>query len=95
VRQLENAVARMVALTSTPEIAPEAFGDAPAKAAPELDADSVVEGALSLREYVDAIERNLVIKALAVTGGNQTEAARRLGLSRTALIDRLKRFNLG
>jgi two-component system response regulator AtoC len=95
VRQLENAVARMVALASTPELGPEAFGEAPAKAGPELDPDSVVEGSLSLREYVDAIERNLVIKALAATGGNQTEAARRLGLSRTALIDRLKKFDLG
>ncbi|APR77734.1 Nitrogen regulation protein NtrX [Minicystis rosea] len=95
VRQLENAVARMVALTASPEIGPEAFGDAPPRPDAEPDADSVVDGALSLREYVDAVERNLVVKALAVTSGNQTEAARRLGLSRTALIDRLKKFDLG
>jgi two-component system response regulator AtoC len=31
---------------------------------------------------------------LTATSGNQSEAARRLGVSRTALIDRLKKYGL-
>ncbi|WP_242337602.1 MULTISPECIES: sigma-54 dependent transcriptional regulator [Anaeromyxobacter] len=92
VRQLENAVARMVALGSSGELGPEAFGRPPAAAPEEPGAESPPEGTLSLREHLDAVERSLIVKALAATGGNQSEAARRLGLSRSAFIDRLKKY---
>lgn len=49
----------------------------------------------TLREHLDAPERNLVAGMLARTGGNQSEAARRLGVSRTAFIHRMKRHGLG
>jgi DNA-binding NtrC family response regulator len=42
----------------------------------------------SLREQVEAFERGLVARALDATGGNQSEAARRLGVSRVTLIDK-------
>jgi DNA-binding NtrC family response regulator len=93
VRQLENAIARMVALGSSGELGAEAFG-APAVPLAEPDAEPPPEGTLSLREHLDAIERSLVVKALDATSGNQTEAARRLGLSRSAFIDRLKKYGL-
>jgi two-component system response regulator AtoC len=95
VRQLENAVARLVAMSGGGEIRAEAFGAAPAAPAAEPDAEPPPEGALTLREQVDAFERNLVAQALAKAGGNQSEAARRLGMSRSALIDRLKKYGLG
>jgi DNA-binding NtrC family response regulator len=95
VRQLENAVARLVAMSSGGEIRAEALGAAPAAPPADPDAEPPPEGALTLREQVDAFERNLVAEALARTGGNQSEAARRLGLSRSALIDRLKKYGLG
>jgi transcriptional regulator of acetoin/glycerol metabolism len=34
----------------------------------------------------------LIGQALAATSGNQSEASRRLGLSRSAFIDRLKKY---
>jgi two-component system response regulator AtoC len=43
---------------------------------------------------MDALERSLVTRMLAETSGNQSEAARRLGISRTALIDRMKKYGL-
>ncbi|HSM92376.1 MAG TPA: sigma-54 dependent transcriptional regulator, partial [Anaeromyxobacteraceae bacterium] len=100
VRQLENAVARMVALAAPGEIGPEALGTpraapegAPAGAPPEPGPE---EGdGPSLREQLDALERNLMAGMLARTGGNQSEAARRLGVSRTAFIDRMKKHRLG
>ncbi|HYG67456.1 MAG TPA: helix-turn-helix domain-containing protein, partial [Anaeromyxobacteraceae bacterium] len=63
-------------------------------AGPAAELDGPPEGALSLREHLEAVERGLVARTLAATGGNQSEAARRLGLSRSALIDRLKKYGL-
>jgi DNA-binding NtrC family response regulator len=48
----------------------------------------------SLKEQVEAFERGLVARALDSTGGNQSEAARRLGVSRVTLIDKMKKYGL-
>ena len=48
----------------------------------------------SLKEQVEAFERGLVARALESTGGNQSEAARRLGVSRVTLIDKMKKYGL-
>ena len=53
------------------------------------------EGGPSLREQVEAFERGVIARALAATGGNQSEAARRLGTSRVTLIDKIKKYGLG
>jgi DNA-binding NtrC family response regulator len=84
VRELDHTVERAVLLADGAEIAP---GDlalaAPADAAVRLDQ-------LTLEE----VEKVLVQKALARTGGNVTEAARALGLSRSAMYRRLERYGL-
>jgi len=90
VRQLENTVARMVALGTGNEIGPEAFR----RAANEPAAEPLREGMLSLPEQVEALERSLIVKTLKTVSGNQSEAARRLGLGRGALIERLKKYGL-
>jgi two-component system response regulator AtoC len=80
-------------------IGPEAFdasaasSPAPVTAAPAThrtpDAESV-----SLYDHLESVERELVTRMLTATSGNQSEAARRLGISRTALIDRMKKYGL-
>jgi two-component system response regulator AtoC len=92
VRQLENAVARIVALSGGGEIGPEAFSTEPAPSAIEPGVEATPGGALTLREQMDALEHSLIAQALAAASGNQSEAARRLGLSRSAFIDRLKKY---
>jgi transcriptional regulator with GAF, ATPase, and Fis domain len=102
VRQLENAVARMVALGAGGEIGPDAFAEPPPRR-PTIAPDEVngtnfaaaveAEGT-SLREQLDALERALIITTLVATGGNQTETARRLGVGRTSLFDRMKKYGL-
>ena len=98
VRQLENAVARLVALSAGGEISAP---DAPAAAA--LVEGRLAEGGLAagraapaagqtLWEKLDAFERALIEQALAECDGNQSEAARRLGVSRSAFVDRLKKY---
>jgi|1185.fasta_scaffold08026_2 DNA-binding NtrC family response regulator len=91
VRQLENSIARMVALGGGGEIRLSAFNEAPSPAA-EPGAEPPPDGTLSLREQVEALERSVIARTLASVAGNQSEAARRLGLSRGSLIDRLKKY---
>ena len=87
VRQLENAVARIVALSNGGEIGLEAFAATSAGCA-----EVRPEGTLGLREHVEVVERALIGRAMTAVGGNQSEAARRLGLSRGSLIERLKKY---
>jgi len=89
VRELENAIERLVAL-SPPEgldlaLLADRGGAAPAgERAP-----------LPLKDRVQAYERGLVVEALRAARGNRSEAARRLGVSRVTLHDKLKRYGLG
>jgi two-component system response regulator AtoC len=91
VRELENSVARMVALSGGGEIGLQAFTRI-ASGTAEPDAERTPDGTLSLREQVEALERSVIARTLASVAGNQSEAARRLGLSRGSLIDRLKKY---
>ena len=89
VRQLENAVARLLALSTGGEIGLEAFNSS----TPGADSEGA-EGSLSLREQLDAVERSLIQRAMTAAGGNQSEAARRLGVNRGSLIERLKKYGM-
>jgi transcriptional regulator with GAF, ATPase, and Fis domain len=48
----------------------------------------------TLPEELDRLERERVLAALAECGGNQTRAAKMLGMTRRALIGRLERYNV-
>ncbi|HUM13603.1 MAG TPA: sigma-54 dependent transcriptional regulator, partial [Myxococcaceae bacterium] len=95
VRQLENAVARIVALGERPHLSPVSTAT-PGIAPPPPPSTLGQSGtdALTLREQVEALERGVITRTLAQVGGNQSETARRLGLSRGALIDRLRKYGL-
>lgn len=47
-----------------------------------------------LREQVDAVERDAILRALAETNHNQTHAARKLGLSRRGLIYKMEKYGI-
>ncbi|MEZ4400317.1 MAG: sigma-54 dependent transcriptional regulator [Kofleriaceae bacterium] len=102
VRQLENTIARLAALATGPTLTAADFTDpigAPRPAATDAgDGDALELGldadGLTLREQVEAFERGVITRALAATGGNQSEAARRLGTSRVTLIDKIKKYGL-
>jgi two-component system response regulator AtoC len=95
VRQLENAVARMVALGNGGVIEVEALGTAPVPLAMHTAAESAGEGMIPLREQIEALERRVIARTLAAVSGNQSEAARRLGLNRGTLIERVRKYGLG
>ncbi|MFL5302219.1 MAG: helix-turn-helix domain-containing protein, partial [Anaeromyxobacteraceae bacterium] len=100
VRQLENAVARMVAMSGGGELGPAALADAaPDAAAPRAGAAAAegpraAGGSLTLREQLDALERSVIAQTMTAVGGNQSEAARRLDISRNTLTERLRRYGI-
>ena len=97
VRQLENAIARMVALSSGGEIGPDDFVEKAAEPAQRAADDAPVRSAddsHTLREQLDALERTVIAKTMTLVRGNQSEAARRLGISRNTLTERLRRYEL-
>jgi DNA-binding NtrC family response regulator len=46
------------------------------------------------RGATDDLERGRITRALEACGGNQTRAAKMLGISRRTLINRIQEFNL-
>ncbi|HKI96416.1 MAG TPA: sigma-54 dependent transcriptional regulator [Gemmatimonadales bacterium] len=84
VRELEHVIERAVLLASGSTIAPGDLGLAPA-----------TESAVRLeRMTLDDAERYLIGRALARAEGNVSEAAKALGVSRSALYRRMQRFGL-
>jgi DNA-binding NtrC family response regulator len=95
VRQLENAVERALAMigsrtqievTDLPADLQTTIED---KAKPALD---LPEEGLDLPALVAQIEKDMIGRALSRTDQNKGAAARLLGLKRTTLVEKLKRF---
>jgi DNA-binding NtrC family response regulator len=84
VRELEHAVERAVLLAPAEEIGP---ADLLLSAGAQLPA-------LLEQMTLDDAERHLIQRALARAGGNVSEAARELGVSRSALYRRLSHHGL-
>ncbi len=89
VRELENEVMRLVALAdeviSAADLSPQIGGGAPLRLE---NADD-----LRLKPRMEHLERELIKRALERTGGNQSQAAKLLGLSRYGLLKKLKRLH--
>jgi two-component system response regulator AtoC len=97
VRELENTVARLLALAPDERITLALWqslsaGPAPSAAAPSVTGDP--GPGYPLRARVEAFERALIAEAFEVVGHNQSETARRLGVSRPALIEKLHKYGL-
>ena len=90
VRQLENEVRRAIVLSDgvvdAEHLSPEVAGSRGLARVPD---------GLNVRERIDALEIELVQKALERTKGNQTQAAKLLGLSRFGLQKMMKRLGVG
>lgn len=85
VLELRNAMERAVRLAGTGEILAEHLPS---------DVLPIGHGEGRLREHVDSVERDAIVKALADANHNQTHAARRLGISRRALIYKMEKYGL-
>jgi len=99
VRQLENAIERLVLLSVGPEIVREDLPDflqGGPVTADALQADSPPQDQdLTLPDQdltLNGVEKRLIMQALEKVGGNQTQAARFLGISRRTLAYRLEKY---
>jgi DNA-binding NtrC family response regulator len=96
IRELRNAIERATLLADTviePRHLPEDRMTRPAATSAPPDEDAVADPvSTAFRGTSDEIKRQAIEDALAKTGGNQTEAARLLGIARRTLTNKLNQY---
>jgi DNA-binding NtrC family response regulator/pSer/pThr/pTyr-binding forkhead associated (FHA) protein len=93
IRELRNAIDHALVMSTAGQVRIE---DLP-KPVQDAFRGGTVAGTVAaedLKERLDAVERRSIESALEAEGGNQTRAARRLGISRRALIYKLEKYGL-
>jgi two-component system response regulator AtoC len=93
VRQLENALARSAIASRGRAILPEHL-DADEEADPAIPETVDSAGSLPLRALLAQVERRAIRLALKACGGNRTQTAERLGISRRQLFDKIREYDL-
>jgi two-component system, NtrC family, response regulator AtoC len=93
IRELENVIERALLLAKGRWITPE---DLPSHISTESSYTSSLlpEANLSIRKASNRLERDLIKKALELTGGNRTQASRILEISRPKLLAKIKAYHL-
>jgi DNA-binding NtrC family response regulator len=107
IRELENVLERSILFSDGPAIRardlPPELAGAPAADAPLRPLEpgtsrpsGAPEGSLKemVRQETERLERELIQRALDETGGNVTQAARKLKISRKSLQNKMKEFGL-
>ncbi len=84
IRELRNVIERAALLSDGPTITPEGLGLAPRPQTAAIETDT----SLTLEE----LERRHIEAVLAEVGGRVDAAARRLGIHRSSLYNKLKRY---
>jgi DNA-binding NtrC family response regulator len=79
-------------LPREPARAPEPVSGALPQGRSDLLPEPAPDLPRNLRAHIEEAEWKLIGRALTEAGGNQSAAARRLGMSRGSLIVRLKRY---
>jgi len=94
VRELENVIERAAILSSTNLICP---ADLPPqlrqRSGTTLQLDGIPDGA-GLSETLAAVEKRMIQRAMKLAGNVQTKAAQLLGIGKSGLNQKLKKFNL-
>lgn len=94
VRELENLIERAVILAEEQELDSGLFSSlAQAEESRQSGIDDIISG-YSIKTGRQALEKVLIRKALATTGGNRTKAARLLEISHPSLLSKIKTYGL-
>jgi PAS domain S-box-containing protein len=88
VRELRNTIERLVLLSKDGKITTEALPQKLSLAASSLYQDE------SLKEDLNQHEKNKTIEAIQTENGNKQAAAKKLGISRATLYNKLKKLNI-
>jgi two-component system, NtrC family, response regulator AtoC len=96
VRELKNAIERAFLLARHEPLEPHHFDLGQPPAMPELAASvpAAAPRPADLPGEISALERERIVSALEASGGNQTAAAKALGISRRTLIHRIEEYGL-
>jgi hypothetical protein len=107
IRELKNLIERAYVLSGREELGPESFPmprppellvpSSPANGQPpeaQRSAASLPVEPFDLTEFLEKTEKELILRALGSTSGAQAEAARRMGLSRSALAYKLNKYGI-
>jgi transcriptional regulator with GAF, ATPase, and Fis domain len=95
VRDLEHEIQRVVMLAPEgTQIAPDRFSEELLSARARSAGAVGRKGGRPLAQVLEDVERDLVREALLAYGGNRSQAARKLGLSRKGLLNKIKRYAL-
>src|SRR6266540_1244433 len=96
-RELEHAIERAAVLSDKDVLEPEDLqskGVVPPLRAAERGSGGEDVGGGTLRDAVEAAERQAITAALAAAGGNRREAAKRLGVSLRTLFYKMDRYGV-
>jgi two-component system, NtrC family, response regulator AtoC len=94
IRELRNVIERAAVLAQGGPIRPEHIG---AELRGPSSPDTTLTGLSSLppvRSDIETLERRRILDALSLCSGNQTRAAKLLGISRRTLINRLDAYRI-
>jgi two-component system, NtrC family, response regulator AtoC len=86
-----NAPLAVPPAASVPNVTPAYGSPLPPPSMTEARASSLKE---LVRQETERVERELIVRALEETGGNVTQAARKLKISRKSLQNKMKEFGL-
>ncbi len=92
IRELKNVIERMLVLHGDEtQLRPQHLpNDLQSQWPPPME----ITPGMTLAEILEAQERQLIVNALKEAGGNQTQAAEKLGTTRRILKYRLEKFNI-
>jgi DNA-binding NtrC family response regulator len=96
VRELENTVARLLALTADDRLTLAQWRslETGSPSSTRISLSSDPGPSHPLRARVEGFERSIIAAEFEAAGKNQSETARRLGISRPALIEKLHKYAL-
>lgn len=81
---MENKIKRAIIMTENKSITPE-----------DLDLESKESLSINLRHVRQEAEKTAIKTAISMTNGNNTAAAKLLGITRPTLYDLIKKYNIG
>jgi DNA-binding NtrC family response regulator len=97
VRELQNLIEMLVVMKEEGEISVD---DLPAKIrntpSGNVGSGTIIfsEDGIDFNDHVSRLEKELLLKALKMSGGVKNRAAKLLNLNRTTLVEKLKRLNI-
>ena len=92
VRELKNILERAVILANTGEIQPKHLPHELLSQA--VKQDSSVEYSIDIGSTIEEVERHHILKVIQETKGNKSLAAKRLGICRLTLREKLKKYGI-